>query len=165
MSSHAHDQEILDRTGRLLIEKKQTIAVAESVTAGHLQAAFSLAENARKFFQGGITVYNLGQKTRHLQVEPVHALACNCVSEKVAAEMARHVGQLFLSDWGIAITGYASPVPEKGIDRLFACYAIYCSGRELARETIYTEVDEPEQAQLYYTAQIITRLLELLQPG
>ncbi|MET0391867.1 MAG: nicotinamide-nucleotide amidohydrolase family protein [Chitinophagaceae bacterium] len=165
MSTPMHDQQLLDRTGKLLIEKQQTLAVAESVTSGHLQAAFSLAENARKFFQGGITVYNLGQKTRHLQVEPVHALACNCVSEKVAAEMASHVGQLFLSDWGIAITGYASPVPEKGIDRLFACYAIYCNGRELAREIIYSEAGEPEQVQLYYTQQVVKHLLRLLQSG
>lgn len=162
MASHAHDQEMLDRTGKLLIEKKLTLAVAESVTSGQLQAAFSLAENARKFFQGGITVYNLGQKTRHLQVEPVHALACNCVSEKIAAEMAQHVTQLFLSDWGIAVTGYASPVPEKGIDRLFACYAIYLKNEEVARETIYAETGSPEEVQLFYTREIIAHYLRLL---
>lgn len=163
MGTLMHDQQVLDRTGKLLIEKEQTLAVAESVTSGHLQAAFSLAENAREFFQGGITVYNLGQKTRHLQVEPVHALACNCVSEKVAVEMAHHVTRLFLSDWGIAVTGYASPVPEKGVDRLFACYAIYLQDRELVRHTIYcTEDKSPEEVQLFYTQKILEHFLQLL---
>jgi len=34
-----------------LITRHQTVAVAESVTSGHLQAALSLAENARQFYQ------------------------------------------------------------------------------------------------------------------
>src|SRR4051812_38795900 len=95
-----------------LLAKQETISVAESVTSGLLQAAFSSAEKAMQIFQGGITTYNLGQKYRHLLVDPIHASACNCVSERVAQEMALHVCELFSSNWGIGITGYASPVPE-----------------------------------------------------
>ena len=67
-------KEFADKAGRLLIKKKNTIAVAESVTAGNLQAVFSLAKDATAFFQGGITAYNIGQKCRHLLVEPTHAI-------------------------------------------------------------------------------------------
>lgn len=162
MTGKQNDQALPDRIGKILLEKKQTLAIAESVTAGHLQVAFSLATDAMDFFQGGITVYNLGQKTRHLQVEPVHALACNCVSEKVAAEMARHVAGLFLSDWGIAITGYASPVPEKNITRLFACYAVYFREKEMARQIIYAENDSPAQVRLAYTHSVLDHFLQLL---
>ncbi|MEO5601480.1 MAG: nicotinamide-nucleotide amidohydrolase family protein [Cyclobacteriaceae bacterium] len=95
-----------------LVTRNQTISVAESVTSGHLQAALSLANQATAFFHGGITAYNLGQKARHLSVNPIHALGCNCVSEKVAEEMAINVRRLFSSDWSIGITGYAAPVPE-----------------------------------------------------
>lgn len=56
----------LNKIKDFLIEGKQTLAVAESVTSGHLQAAFSAATLASKFFQGGITAYNIGQKSRHL---------------------------------------------------------------------------------------------------
>ena len=106
-----------------LIARQETIAVAESVTSGLLQLALSQAENAAEFYQGGITAYNLGQKSRHLIVEPIHALAFNSVSEKVAQEMALNVCSLFSSDWGMGITGYASPVPESE-NKLFAWYAI-----------------------------------------
>ena len=58
-----------------MISCHQTVAVAESVTSGHLQAALSLGQNARQFYQGGLTAYNLGQKSRHLLVEPIHAFA------------------------------------------------------------------------------------------
>ena len=78
-----------------MVSHKHTLAVAESVTSGHLQAAFSLANDASAFFQGGITTYNLGQKTRHLQINPIHAATCNCVSQTVSDEMARHATTLF----------------------------------------------------------------------
>lgn len=65
----------------LFIKANETVAVAESVTAGLLQLAFSSADFATKYFQGGITVYNIGQKSRHLLIDPIHAIECNCVSK------------------------------------------------------------------------------------
>jgi nicotinamide-nucleotide amidase len=107
----------------LMISRGQTLAVAESVTSGHLQAALSLPTDASKFFQGGITAYNLGQKCRHLHVNPIHATTCNSVSQTIADEMALNCLSLFSSDWSIGITGYASPFPEFGIRDIFAFYA------------------------------------------
>ena len=89
-----YNRALIERIGNKLLTKKQTIAVAESVTSGHLQAALSLAPDASRFFQGGITAYNVGQKYRHLPVEPTHALQCNAVSEKVSADMAQGVCRL-----------------------------------------------------------------------
>src|SRR5690348_6264721 len=107
--------ELINKAGRLLQKEGATVAVAESVTSGNLQAIFSLAKNATLFFQGGMTAYNIGQKCRHLMVEPTHAIECNCVSQKVSEQMAAEICHLFTSDYGIGITGYASPVPEKNI--------------------------------------------------
>ncbi len=101
-----YDEEIINNIKDILITEQQTLSVAESVTAGHLQAAFSSAVEASKFFQGGITAYNAGQKCRHLNIEPIHALDNDCVTEQVACEMASQVNKLFISDYGIAITGY-----------------------------------------------------------
>ena len=106
-----YDDKIIEDIKNLLIRRGQTIAVAESLTSGHLQVALASAQNASKFFQGGITAYNLGQKARHLKIEPIHAENCNCVSEKVASQMALNVVDLFSTDWSIGITGYAAPVP------------------------------------------------------
>jgi nicotinamide-nucleotide amidase len=66
--------ETIQSLKNLLAASKQTIAFAESVTAGHLQAAFSQAQNARDVLQGGMAVYNIGQKCRQLGVEPIVAL-------------------------------------------------------------------------------------------
>src|ERR1700744_5054559 len=90
-----------------LIGSGQSVAAAESVTSGHLQAALSLAANARGVYQGGLTAYNLGQKARHLSIEPIHALECDCVSDRVSARMALEVAQLFSANYGLGVTGYA----------------------------------------------------------
>jgi len=146
-----------------MLEKGETLAVAESVTAGHLQAALSLAEGATEFFQGGITAYNMGQKARHLRVDPIHALSCNCVSERIAEEMAFHTLALFSSHWAIAITGYAAPVPELGIKNLFAFYSIAFDNKILITEKLTAAGDDILKVQLYYTNQVLIRFHNYLK--
>src|SRR4030095_2666972 len=114
---------LLARIGEELKRRKQSIAVAESVTSGLLQLAFSSMDNAIRFFQGGLTVYNLGQKIKHLSVEPIHADSVNSVSQQVANEMDINVSRSFLSDWGIGVTGYATAVPESA-NKIYAYYGI-----------------------------------------
>jgi PncC family amidohydrolase len=151
------DKKILEQIGKQLLKKKETIAVAESVTAGLLQFAFSAAPDAVKFFHGGITAYNIAQKFKHLQVEPLHALTVNCVSQKVADEMAHHVCRLFCSDWGIGITGYASPVPESG-NKVFAFYAISYRTKLKAHGKITSQKADPPALQLKYANYILGQL-------
>ena len=155
-------KEFVDKAGRLLIKKKQTIAVAESVTSGNVQAAFSLAKDAVTFFQGGITVYNIGQKCRHLLVEPTHAIECNCVSKIISDKIAVEVCHLFCSDYGIGITGYASPVPEENINKLFAYLSIANNNRTLLSKKISTQLSEPKELQLFYTQQALKMLISIL---
>jgi PncC family amidohydrolase len=155
-------EEIIQLIGNILIERQQTIAVAESVTSGHVQVALSAAGDASKFYQGGITAYNLGQKSRHLHVEPIHALACNCVSEQVAYEMALEVCKMFNSDWGMAITGYASKVPESN-NELYAYYAITYSENIMQSGRLEAPDGKPPEIQLYYTWELLKYLEKILK--
>lgn len=155
------DVDAIERIKDMLLQTDKRIAVAESVTAGFLQAAIASATNASNFFQGGITVYNGAQKFKHLQVEPIHAQHCNCVSGKVAAQMALQVCQLFASDYGIGITGFASPVPESN-QQLFAYYAIAENGNLIAQEKLTATADNPQDVQLYYVNTVLHKLASLL---
>ncbi|MBS1584367.1 MAG: nicotinamide-nucleotide amidohydrolase family protein [Bacteroidetes bacterium] len=141
--------------------REETIAVSESVTSGFIQAALASAEEASMFFQGGITAYNLGQKYRHLQVEPIHAQACNCVSEKVADEMAINVCSLFNSNWGIGITGYATPVPESD-NKLFAYYSVAHNGKIILARKIDAFKDDTLVVQLFYVNESLRDLAAYL---
>jgi nicotinamide-nucleotide amidase len=49
---------VISAISEYMISNPQTLAVAESVTSRHLQAALSVALDASKFFHGGITTYN-----------------------------------------------------------------------------------------------------------
>ncbi|HVU16857.1 MAG TPA: CinA family protein [Candidatus Didemnitutus sp.] len=115
---------VLELKQLLLTAPRQTLAVAESVTAGHLQARVASVSGASEFFVGGITAYNLSQKVRHLWVNEEHAAKVNCVSPRVAAEMARGVAALFGANIGVATTGYAEPSPEENVSAPMACWAI-----------------------------------------
>jgi len=148
-------QEYLDYICDHCLAKGLTIAVAESVTAGYLQVHFSRATGATGFFQGGITAYNIGQKVKHLGVEPIHAQSVNAVSPQVAAEMALGVCTLFNCNVGIAVTGYAAPVPELNVTALFAYYAIACKGTIIASRKISPSAHEPEEVMQEYAREII----------
>jgi nicotinamide-nucleotide amidase len=148
---------VIDELKDSLVQKQQTLAVAESVTSGVLQAVCSAATEAAKFFQGGITTYNLGQKVLHLGIEPIHAEQCNCVSAETAAQMALGVAKMFRSNWGMAVTGYASPVPESN-NKLYAFCAISFNGEIVHEERIVPAASDFFPVQLEYALKVIELL-------
>ena len=156
------NEEAIQQLADLLMKNRQTIAVAESVTAGLLQNALASAENASEFFEGGITAYNITQKYAHFHVNLEHAVSCNCVSEQVAAEMALGINKTFRSDWGIGITGYASPIPGHHMEELYACFAIANHNKVVFTKTIVCEIKEPLQVQLNYVAKVINEMITIL---
>lgn len=164
MATSLFNSKLINAIRKSLLERKETISVAESVTSGMLQLAFSTANKAIYFYQGGITAYNLGQKTRHFNIDPIYATECNCVSEKTVSEMALQVCRLFSSDWSIAVTGYASPVPESG-NKLFTWYAISYHGQIVLIQKISLQKGNPFEVQLAYSNQILLSFNEFLQKG
>lgn len=144
------NKEHVQQVANLLIKEKQNLAVAESVTAGLMQLAFADAKEATSFFEGGITAYNLLQKWRLLQVDETHALRCNCVSPKTAVEMAQGVRKIFRSDWGIGITGYAAPIPDAGINELFAHVAIVYKEHIVLEKTLHATKNKTLDVQVFY---------------
>jgi nicotinamide-nucleotide amidase len=114
----------LELKALMLREPRRTLAVAESLTAGHLQARVAAVAGASNFFLGGVTAYSLEQKIKLLGVDRAHAREVNCVSSRVAEEMARGVCALFGSEIGVATTGYAEPSPAEGILTPMAWWAV-----------------------------------------
>jgi nicotinamide-nucleotide amidase len=111
-----------------------TVAVAESLTAGRVQAGLGAIAGASEFFLGGITAYTLDQKVRHLSVDRREAAKVNSVSGEVARQMARGAAKLFGSDLAVATTGYAERAPEQGVRAPQAYWAlVHCRrGRVVA---------------------------------
>jgi nicotinamide-nucleotide amidase len=103
---------------------QRTLAVAESLTSGRVQARIGMVSGASGFFLGGITAYSLEQKVRHLGVNRAQAEAVNSVSAEVAEQMARGVCTLFGSDIGVSTTGYAEPSADWNVAEPYAWWAL-----------------------------------------
>jgi PncC family amidohydrolase len=154
-------KDFISQIAQAFVKHKQTIAVAESVTAGLLQFALSSADSASIFFQGGLTAYNIKQKYTQLHVNLQHAIACNCVSEQVAAEMALGVAKLFSTDWAIAVTGYASPIPQYDLEDMYACFAVVFKNEVVLKKTITTQKKETEEVQRFYVNEMLAHAAAL----
>lgn len=101
-----------------------TLAAAESLTAGQVQARIAAVSGASDYFLGGITAYTLEQKVKLLGVNRAHAKAVDCVSQRVAVEMAVGVAKLFGADLAVATTGYAEASPKNKVKMPHAWWAL-----------------------------------------
>lgn len=160
-----YNEEVINSIKDILVNREETIAAAESVTGGHLQAAFSAGIDASQYFQGGITAYNIGQKARHLHIDPILGNKVNCVAAKIADTMAIEVAKLFSSDYGIGITGYASIVPETEKEGLFAFFSLAYKGEIVLAEKLRCIEKKPSDVQVDYTHQVIKKVLQYLNGG
>ncbi|MBI2511687.1 MAG: CinA family protein [Opitutae bacterium] len=110
---------------KLLAKKPRlTVATAESLTAGRVQALIASVSGASDYFLGGVTAYSLDEKAKLLGVNRAHAKQCHCVSQQVAVEMAVGACRLFGADIGVATTGYAEPSRAEKIKEPMAWWAV-----------------------------------------
>lgn len=95
--------------GRQLIDRGETVAVAESCTGGGLGAEFTAIAGSSAYFLGGILAYDNGIKSALLGVSTDTLARLGAVSAEVAEEMAIGVRSRLGSTWALGITGIAGP--------------------------------------------------------
>ena len=95
--------------GRLLRERGQTLAVAESCTGGLVAERITEVAGASDYFAGGVVAYADASKQALLGVPEAILTEHGAVSEPVVRSMAEGVRECFGSDFGIAITGISGP--------------------------------------------------------
>ncbi|MCC5947296.1 MAG: CinA family nicotinamide mononucleotide deamidase-related protein [Nitriliruptoraceae bacterium] len=106
----AVDDESLEQAViRQLIAAGQTIATAESATAGGIAARLASVAGASAALVGGAVVYAIDAKHDLLDVPHELLAAHGSVSGPVTEELARRVKQRTGADWAIAVTGVAGP--------------------------------------------------------
>jgi nicotinamide-nucleotide amidase len=107
---YATDGESLEAVvGRLLREKKATLACAESCTGGLLSHRLTDIPGSSGYFVESAVVYSNGAKTRRLGVPAALVARHGAVSAAVARAMASGIRRTSGADYGLAITGVAGP--------------------------------------------------------
>jgi nicotinamide-nucleotide amidase len=100
---------------RRLRERRQTLAVAESLTGGLLAATIVDVPGASMVFRGGLVVYATDLK-RQLAGVPGDLLARRGpVDPDVALALADGARRVCAADWGLGTTGVAGPDPQDGV--------------------------------------------------
>ena len=95
--------------GKLLTEKKLTIATAESCTGGKIASVLTSIAGSSAYFKGSIVSYATEVKAGILGVPQETINKFSVVSKQVAEEMAIQVKKIFKTDFAIATTGNAGP--------------------------------------------------------
>ncbi len=117
--------------GDLLKEKKITLSVAESCTAGLLSKVITDVPGSSKYFVGGIVSYSDRIKEDILGVSDKTLNKFGAVSSQTAQEMALGALKELDSDIAISITGIAGPnggTKEKAVGTVYIC--IYRKGEK-----------------------------------
>jgi nicotinamide-nucleotide amidase len=96
-----------------LRERRETVAVAESLTAGLAGAALTEVPGSSAAFRGGVQVYATDLKERLAGVPRDVLERHGAVSAETAAAMAEGVRSSLGADWGLALTGVAGPEPQQ----------------------------------------------------
>ncbi|MGW4392820.1 CinA family protein [Streptomyces sp. NPDC004685] len=99
---------------RLLAERGETLAVAESLTGGLVAADITSVPGASRVFRGSVTSYATELKRDVLGVDGTLLAERGAVDPEVALQMATGVRRLLGADWGIATTGVAGPDEQDG---------------------------------------------------
>ncbi len=120
------DSTIAAVVGRTLLEKGQTVACAESCTAGRVAAAITSVPGSSGWFTEGAVVYSNQAKSRACGVPGRLFVEHGAVSEAVATTLAQAIRRRAGTDWGISTTGIAGPTggtPEKPVGTVYVAVA------------------------------------------
>ena len=104
--------------GKALLEKKLTLATAESCTGGNIAHKITEVAGSSAYFKGAVVAYSNEIKHNVLHVSSDTLESNGAVSAAVVEEMAIGVRQLLRTDIAIATSGVAGPdggTPEKPV--------------------------------------------------
>ncbi|WP_323097091.1 nicotinamide-nucleotide amidohydrolase family protein [Intrasporangium sp. YIM S08009] len=97
-----------------LTEAGETLACAESLTAGLVAATVADTPGASNVLRGGVVAYAADLKSALLGVPADLLGRVGTVDGGVAAAMAEGVRERLDATWGLATTGVAGPGPAEG---------------------------------------------------
>lgn len=132
--------------GRLLRERKATLATAESCTGGLISMRITEVPGSSDYFMQGVVAYSNDAKVQLLGVPESVISTYGAVSGETAEAMAAGVRSRAATDYAISVTGIAGPsggTPSKPVGTVYigcatpfgvkTCHVLLPGDRELIR--------------------------------
>jgi nicotinamide-nucleotide amidase len=161
------DEESLEVVvGRLLRERRLTLAVAESCTGGLLGHRITNVPGSSAYFDRGLVAYSNQAKTALLGVPAELLAARGAVSAEVAAAMAEGMRAAAGTDLALGVTGIAGPAggtPEKPVGLTYIALA-HAGGVAAHEFRFFTDRDLNKQRAAQMALDLVRRHLLGLPP-
>lgn len=109
----AEIDEVAEAIARQLLERGESVAVAESSAGGLIAAALLGIAGASGYFKGGVVVYNADGKQRLAGMTPEELAAHRPSTTPHTAMLARDIQARLGSTWAVAETGAAGPTGNR----------------------------------------------------
>jgi nicotinamide-nucleotide amidase len=150
---------IAEKIAAALTARKQTIAIAESSTAGLVSAALLAVPGASAYFLGGAVVYTRQSRRLLLDIPDAALDGMRPSTEPYALMMARHTRERFATTWALAETGATGPTGNRyGDPAGHSCIAV--AGLSEAAMTLETGQSDRLENMQAFTAAALNFLLE-----
>ena len=138
------DDTMAGNIGKILLEREETLGVAESCTGGNIAHAITLNPGSSAYFKGGIVAYSNELKTNVLGVDRNLISDRGAVSREVVEEMAIGARRILNTDYSIATSGIAGPdggTPDKPVGTVWIAVA----GPEFVISKLYNFANHRER--------------------
>ena len=125
------DLTLQETIAKVLLEKKKTLAIAESCTGGYISHLITMLPGSSAYYLGGVVSYSNEMKIDVLGVNPDTITQFGSVSVETAAQMAEGIRKQTGADYSLATSGIMGPTggtPEKHVG--FVCVAFSSSERK-----------------------------------
>src|SRR5450755_257941 len=104
---------IAEKIAARLIERRETIAIAESSTGGLIAAALLSVPGASAYFVGGAVVYTKVARVALLDIGDAYMQGLRPATEAYSLLVARRVRERHGATWGLGETGATGPTGNR----------------------------------------------------
>ena len=142
------DLTLQETIAKVLLEKKKTLAIAESCTGGYISHLITMLPGSSAYYLGGVVSYSNEMKIDVLGVQPDTISQFGSVSVETATQMAQGIRKQTGADFSLATSGIMGPTggtPEKHVG--FVCVA-FCSSERTSTTTFQFRFDRKRNIEL-----------------